>query len=237
MASLETLQKNKKEIEAKIGYSFNNPDLFTLIFIHRSYFNENKSLVNSHNERIEFLGDTVLGLIVADLLYELLPDSPEGELSFLLSNLVNATSCAEYMKTLGLHQFILLGKGEKNNTKARGRKTIVADAFEALIGAIYLDGGLKSASEFFKKNFQASLLAKIEKPSLNFKALLQDYSQKKYQAPPQYIVTEETGPPHDRIFTVEVIVNNQKMAEAKGPTKKIAQQSAAEKALIKLEEI
>ncbi|PIS01471.1 MAG: ribonuclease III [Chlamydiae bacterium CG10_big_fil_rev_8_21_14_0_10_35_9] len=236
MASLETLKKNKKDIEDKIGYKFKNFDLFSLIFIHRSYFNENKSIVNAHNERIEFLGDSVLGLIVADLLYKLLPDSPEGELSFLLSNLVNATSCAEYMKKLGLDQYILLGKGEKNNT-TRGRKTIIADAFEALIGAVYLDGGLQSARELFENNFKASIFEKIEKPSPNFKALLQDYSQKNYQLPPQYNLIEDKGPAHDKVFTVEVVVNNQKIATAEGPTKKIAQQKAAEKALIKLKEI
>lgn len=236
MASLESLQKNKKEIEAKIGYEFKSFDLFNLVFIHRSFYNENKSIVSAHNERIEFLGDSVLGLVVAGLLYELLPESPEGELSFLLSNLVNATSCAEYMKKLDLHQYILLGKGEKNNT-TRGRKTIIADAFEALIGAIYLDGGLQSTKKFFENHFKESIFEKIEKPSLNFKALLQDYSQKNYQIQPQYNLVEDKGPAHDKIFTVEVIVNNQTIATAEGPTKKIAQQKAAEQALIKLKEI
>lgn len=236
MDLIKNLKAHRKEIEKKIGYLFKKEDLFFLIFIHRSFYNEKRHLVKEHNERLEFLGDKVLGLIVSNLLYETLPLAPEGTLSSLHSNLVNATCCSEYMLALNIDSYLLLGKGQ-SQSKDRGMMTILADAFEALIGAIYLDGGFKQADRFFRAHFKQVALQAIEAPSLNYKALLQDYCQKRYQNVPSYQTLEEKGPSHARIFVVQVEVNNSKMGKGKGATKKLAQQMAAKAALKKLKEI
>lgn len=236
MDPIKNLKAHRKQIEKKIGYFFKSEALFLLIFVHRSFYNEKKHLIKDHNERLEFLGDKVLGLIVSNLLYEMLPSSPEGVLSSLHSNLVNATYCSKYMLDLNLDPHLLLGKGQSQN-KGRGRMTILADAFEALIGAIYLDGGFNKANLFFQTHFKQVVLQTIEEPSLNYKALLQDYCQKKHQKVPEYQTIEEKGPSHARIFVVEVKINDHTMGKGKGSTKKLAQQVAAKTALKKLKEI
>jgi ribonuclease III len=230
---LKTLIKSKQKIEKIIGYAFKNDKLFNQIFIHKSYYNENPSLTILHNERLEFLGDAVLGLIMADLLFELLPEVDEGVLSLHLSNLVNAKFCLYYIKKLKLQSYLILGKGESKSTN-KGRETILADAFEALIAGIYLDSNLETVRFFFYEHFKLDVENYLKSPTVNYKADLQDYSQKKYQIHPIYHVVEEIGPAHERTFVIEVIVNKQVIGKGKGDSKKQAEQMAAKNAILKL---
>lgn len=216
-------------IEKKIHYSFQDPSLLALAFVHRSFENEQKTPVG-YNERLEFLGDSVLGLLVSDYVYRCLPETAEGELSHLRARLVEASSCVKYLLHLGVEQFLLLGRGEKMND-GRGRDTILADLFEALVGAIYLDGGLTAASTFFFRNFQKEMDSILQAPLHNWKALLQDYCQKNYQITPVYKLVEELGPDHSKRFIVQALLREKEMGRGMGASKKEAQQAAAKHAL------
>lgn len=229
MHSLESLEKFAPEIERKLDYRFENRSLMALAFVHRSFINENRN-VTEHNERLEFLGDSVLNLLISDYLYRYLPNTPEGDLSYLRSRLVEATSCCVYIQKLDVGSYLLLGKGERMND-GRGRDTILADLFEALIGAIYLDGGLDAARKFLFKNFSPEIDKILKTPIRNFKADLQDISQKKYKETPQYIVLAEEGPDHSKKFVVSVIISGKEWGRGEGNSKKEAQQQAAERAL------
>ena len=156
MNQMEHLLQHISAIENKIGYAFKDRSLLMLAFVHRSFVNENR-LVTQHNERLEFLGDSVLGMLISDYLYRYLPSStPEGELSYLRSRLVEASSCVTYVQSLNVTSYVLLGKGERMND-GRGRESILADLFEAIIGAIYLDGGFDAAKNFLFRNFSPKL--------------------------------------------------------------------------------
>jgi len=216
-------------IESKIGYTFNDRNLLALAFIHRSFVNENKD-VNEHNERLEFLGDSVLGLITSEYLYQELPSNPEGELSYLRSRLVEASSCVAYVQKLDIEKYLALGKGERINS-GRGRESILADLFEALIGAIYLDSGLESVKQFIFSNFKLEIQSILETPLSNWKAILQDYCQKKYQKPPLYHVLNEEGPDHSKVFKISVLIDDKQIGMGIGQSKKEAQQDAAKNAL------
>lgn len=229
MNAINDIVKNASKIEEKIGYRFTDRHLLALAFVHRSFVNENKE-ITQHNERLEFLGDSVLGLLVANYLYRSLPNVPEGELSYLRSRLVEASSCVAFIQKFNVEKFILLGKGERMND-GRGRESILSDLFEAIIGAIYLDGGIEAAGDFYFKNFSEEIEAILKTPLRNWKALLQDYCQKRYQQTPIYKLLEETGPDHSKIFKIAVLVNNKEMGTGEGASKKEAQQAAAEDAL------
>lgn len=219
-------------IEEGIGISFKSKDLLTLALTHRSFVNENKDLEINHNERLEFLGDAVLELIVSNYLFHLQPDLKEGELSAIRSKLVDASSCCYYIKTLGIGDFLLLGKGEQRNT-GRGRDTIYSDLFEAILGAVYLDQGFDKAEEFFLSNFQSFVLEEVSNPSKNYKALLQDVVQKNYQKQPEYQVINEEGPDHEKTFHVKVHLLDKELGNGRGNSKKEAEQMAAKDALEK----
>jgi len=233
MDSLQALSRNIPFIEKKIGYSFKEPAYLTLAFTHRSFVNENRD-VKKHNERLEFLGDSVLGLIIADFLYRHLPNTPEGELSYLRSRLVEASSCMAFVQKLDVEQYLLLGKGERMND-GRGRESILADLFEAIIGAIYLDGGLEAARCFTFNNFAPEIGKILKTPVRNWKAQLQDYCQKKYRQTPFYKVISESGPDHSKTFRISVIINHEEMGYGEGLSKKEAQQAAAQEALEKIQ--
>lgn len=232
MDAIQNLLKSTSMIESKIGYLFKDHHLMALAFVHRSFVNENRD-VSTHNERLEFLGDSVLGLMIADYLYRQLPDNPEGELSYLRSRLVEASSCVAYIQKLKIEQYLLLGKGERLNG-GRGRETILADLFEALIGAIYLDGGLSAAEQFLFNNFSEEIEGILKKPLRNWKALLQDHCQKQFQLTPTYKVFEESGPDHSKAFKIGVYIQDRPLGHGMGSSKKEAQQAAAENALSKL---
>ncbi len=230
MNEYDAVKSKTSEIETKIGYKFDDKSLLTLSLIHRSFVNENRDLVDEHNERLEFLGDAVLGVLVSEYLYKYLPSTPEGELSYLRSRLVEAGSCVLYVQDLKIEDYILLGKGERMND-GRGRESILSDLFEAVIGAIYLDGGIEAARRFLFQNFSSQINNIMKKPLHNWKALLQDYSQKTYQQTPIYEVAEESGPDHSKTFVISVQINREEIGRGTGPSKKEAQQQAAQNAL------
>ena len=220
-------------VESRLGYAFQNKKLLKQAFIHRSYFNEHREEVEEHNERLEFLGDSVLGLMISDYLYHHLPTQAEGELSRLRAHLVEAGSCARFLQKLDLASFVQLGRGERMN-EGRGRETILADLFEALIGAIYLDGGIVEAQRIFWHHFAQEIEKILAHPARNWKAELQDYSQKKYQRPPLYKVIREEGPDHSKLFVIVACLDDQEVGQGTGSSKKEAEQSAAQNALEKL---
>jgi ribonuclease-3 len=235
MHSLQDLRRTIPEIEGKIRHVFVTRDLLVLAFTHRSYLNEHKGELAQHNERLEFLGDSVLGLVLADYLYHRLPGHPEGELSQLRAQLVDAAACAHYMQKLDLSQYILLGKGEQLG-EGKAKTSILADVFEALVGACFLDGGLTVARALLTVHFDAEFETAIGNPLRNYKAELQDYSQKKWQKAPVYKIVQEAGPDHAKVFHVIVLVNEHETGLGIGPSKKEAEQRAALEALTKLGE-
>ena len=233
MNAIDKLIENALTIEAKLGYTFQDRSLLALAFIHRSFINEHREVIQ-HNERLEFLGDSVLGMLIAEYLYRYLPSTPEGELSYLRSRLVEASSCFAYVEKLQIEQYVMLGKGERLND-GRGRDSILADLFEAIIGAIYLDGGIEAARRFLFKNFSPEIDAILKMPLRNWKALLQDFCQKMYQTTPIYKVLNESGPDHSKRFKISVYLNDEEMGCGEGGSKKEAQQAAAADAMSKVE--
>lgn len=228
--SLQYLKAELNTIEDRIGYTFSNKDLLVRAFTHRSFVNENRSDVDEHNERLEFLGDAVLELIVSKMLYDLFPEKPEGELSENRARIIEANACHSYMSKLDVSDFLLMGKGERANI-GRGRETIIADLFEALIGAIYIDSSFEAVRDYFIGTFKAEALRLVKKRYHNWKAELQDYSQKRFKEPPDYRVVREEGPDHLKIFDVEVYVNGELFGKGTGNAKKEAEQNAAENAV------
>lgn len=220
-------------VESRLGYVFQNKKLLVQAFTHRSFFNEHRGEVEEHNERLEFLGDSILGLLISDYLYHHLPTQAEGELSRLRAHLVEAGSCAKFLQMVDLGEFVQLGRGERMN-EGRGRETILADLFEALIGAIYLDGGMEVVKTFFWNHFKDQIQTILASPARNWKAELQDYSQKKYQCPPVYKVLREEGPDHSKIFVIAAYINDQEIGQGTGSSKKEGEQAAAQDAISNL---
>ncbi len=233
MNEIEKLKEKTKEIEKKLGYSFKNKKLLYLSFVHRSFVNENKKIISEHNERLEFLGDNVLNLIVSEYLYKKVTKASEGKMSHIRSSLVNAASCGRFLKKLKLQTYILLSKGEKK-TEKRGRKSILSDAFEAVVGAIYLDGGFLKVKKFIIENFEKDFLKEIKNPEIDFKGKLQKYSQRKFKKTPEYIVIKEEGPQHFKTFHIDLVINDKIIAKGKGSSKKLAELDAAKKACRKM---
>lgn len=233
---LEYLKTELKTIEERIGYTFENKELLIQAFTHRSFVNENRKILENHNERLEYLGDAVLGLLVTDYLYHSYPEKTEGELSDWKSRMIESNSCYEYIQKLDVDTFLLMGVGEMKNI-GRGRSTILADLFEALIGAMYLEKGYDFVKEYFFKHFKAEALRLIKKKHYNWKAELQDYSQKRYKEPPTYKLVKEGGPDHMKVFYVEVYVGGEYIASGKGNSKREAEQAAAQDGVKKLQGI
>ncbi len=215
----------------KLGFEFNNVELFLTAMTHRSYVNEHKKSTKEHNERLEFLGDAVLELAVTDYLYDNFSE-PEGILTSWRSALVRTESISEAGVRLGYEPLIRMSRGEKRGSD-RARAQILANAFEALTGAIYLDQGYEAADKFIAKNILSKLDGILEVGSWRDpKSHLQEVSQSVDNQTPQYRVIEEVGPDHDKIFRLGVYVGNQLMGGGEGPSKQIARQQAATAALI-----
>ena len=229
MNTYHELQERCAEIERKLQYTFKDKDLLYLAFVHRSFVNENKKIISVHNERLEFLGDAVLSLVVTEYLYKRFPSASEGKLSFYRSQIVDGNSCSQYVQKLEIKDFVLLGKGEQ--AEDRGRTSILADLFEAIVGAIYLDSSIVEAKDFILRNFEEDIAGFLQNPSRNYKAELQCYSQKKYAAQPIYEIVSESGPEHSKTFVVEAKVNDISFAKGQGSSKKEAEQDAAKNAL------
>lgn len=225
--------KDFKEFEKIIDIEFKDKELLKQAFVHRSYINENRNSGLKHNERLEFLGDAVLELVITDFLYKKYQNQDEGVLTSYRSALVNATTCSDIATSLSVNDFLLLSKGESKDT-GRARQYILANALEAIIGAIYIDQGYESAKIFIEKNF-TPLIEKIanEGSHIDAKSLFQEKAQEIEGFTPLYKTVKETGPDHDKVFTVSLFVGNEEVSSGEGKSKQDAEQDAARKALEK----
>ena len=220
------------KLESVIGYTFQNKQLLKQAMTHSSYSNEHRLSKISNNERLEFLGDAVLEIVSSDFLYHKYPNMPEGELTKLRASMVCEPTLALCAADINLGSYLLLGKGEEA-TGGRSRDSIVSDAMEALIGAIYEDGGFASAKEFIY-NY---ILNDVKDKQLFYdsKTILQEIVQREYKDPLEYELLGENGPDHDKIFEVCVKIGDRVIGTGSGRTKKSAQQKAAYEAILKLQ--
>ncbi len=218
------------ELQEKIGYQFNNISLLKEALTHSSYANEHRAQNIRYNERLEFLGDAVLSIVVSDYIFKNCPDLPEGELTKLRASLVCEKSLYEFAKKIDLGNYLLLSKGERNNG-GTDRPSILSDAFEALIAAIYIDGGMKSASKHIL-NFIIPEIKNSKKKRINdYKTTLQEIIQKNPGEQLEYVLVDESGPDHNKHFVVEVHLNSNVIGKGGGRSKKEAEQQAAREAL------
>ncbi|MFZ2763704.1 MAG: ribonuclease III, partial [Minisyncoccia bacterium] len=213
---------NFEEFEKNAGVTFKDKSLLKQAFTHRSYINENRNHTIAHNERMEFLGDAVLELVITDFLYKRFKDSHEGEMTALRSALVNADTCSQVAQKLGANEFLLLSKGESKDT-GRARQYILANTLEAVIGAIYLDQGYEVAKEFILKHI-APLVDEVVKDGawIDAKSLLQEKVQEHVGVTPVYKTVRESGPDHDKHFVVSVLAGKEVYGEGEGKSKQDA---------------
>lgn len=221
-------------LEQRIGYVFRDKELLQQALTHSSYANEQKINKRQDYERLEFLGDAVLELVSSDYLFQAHPDLPEGKLTKQRSSMVCEPALAFCARDIELEQFIYLGKGEEA-TGGRKRDSIISDVMEAVIGAIYLDGGLDPARDYIDR----FILSDLEHKQLFYdsKTILQERVQRLPNASLAYVLTGETGPEHDKLFMVEALLNGKKIGEGSGRSKKLAEQQAAYQALISVPEL
>ncbi|NLI60584.1 MAG: ribonuclease III [Clostridiales bacterium] len=221
------------ELERRIGYRFKDSKLLLNALTHSSYANESPNNI-SDNERLEFLGDSVLELVIADYLYGMFGQYKEGDLTRIRASIVSEGSLAEIARSIELGQFLYLGKGE-SNTGGRDRSSVLADAVEAIIGAVYVDSGIKQASEFIIRLFTPIMKKSFEgKGFQDYKTNLQEVLQKDSDKDIVYRVIEERGPDHNKDFVVEVCHGDKAIGRGRGKNKKEAEQHAAKEALGKI---
>jgi len=222
---------NFSRFEEKSGTTFKDKALLRQAFTHRSYINENKNVKLEHNERLEFLGDAVLELVITDFLYKNYPQKPEGELTTYRSALVNSITLSEVASNLTMNDFLLLSKGEAKDT-GRARQYILANTFEAVTGAIYLDQGYDMARLFIEKHILIFADQMIAKGNLtDAKSSFQEKAQEKTGTTPSYKLIRDAGPDHDKSFTVGVYIGKDQIAVGEGKSKQEAEQNAAVRAL------
>ncbi len=225
------IEKDLDELQTLLGLQFKDRQIFLSAITHRSYLNEHREATQEHNERLEFLGDAVLELVVTDYLFHKYPEKPEGELTAVRAALVNTVSLSAASDKLGINRFLLLSKGEAKDT-GRARQYILANAFEACIGAIYLDQGYDAAKAFIAHNLYAKTDEIVRKrlwqdPKSRFQELAQEHKS----ITPTYKLVSQDGPDHDRIFTIAVYIGKEPVAEGNGRSKQEAEQAAAEAAI------
>ena len=217
------------ELEAGLGYTFRDKSILENALTHSSYANENRERGLHDNERLEFLGDSILGFVVADYLYRSFPDKPEGELTRIRADLVCEKNLARAAATIRLGSFLLLGHGEEHGG-GRKRDSIVSDAMESVIAASYMDGGFSAAKEIIDRLILCDVPA--GKPhNFDYKTALQELVQRKKDQQIHYELTGESGPDHDKHFVVAVRFNSDRVARGEGRSKKAAEQCAAKEAL------
>jgi ribonuclease-3 len=229
------VEAKRSALEERLGVTLKDPAALGRAFVHSSYVNENPGEAPESNERLEFLGDAVLGLIVADELYEAFPDLDEGKLTELRTHLVRRDTLARAAGELGLGEELLLGRGEEAGG-GKSRPTNLAHVYEAVVGAIFLDGGLRPARAFVRRSLGNDFRVVAERafPS-DPKSRLQEMSQSHYQSTPTYRLVAEEGPDHARHFTVDVEVDGQRRGRGVGRSKQLAEKEAAREALRALE--
>jgi ribonuclease-3 len=223
------MEKEFSEFERILMYTFRNPELLHEALSHSSYANEKKKQRHS-NERLEFLGDSVLSIVVSQYLFEHYPELPEGELTRIRAALVCEKSLYRFAGRIHLGDYLLLGKGEAH-TGGRQRPSILADAFEAVIAAIYLDGGLEAARTHILRFIPANIPANRSMLFGDYKTALQEVIQKNPEEKVEYLLIDESGPDHSKTFTVEVCLNSNVIGKGTGKSKKDAEQMAAREAL------
>lgn len=226
---------NTKEFADKISYNFKNIELLTLALTHSSYANQLRKEIYENNERLEFLGDAVLDMVVSEYMYNKFPHMLEGELTKLRATVVCESSLARLAKNLGIGEYVLLGKGEAT-TGGRQRESILADTFEAIIGAITIDGGVENAKQYVL-GFMTDEITRMKDDfkNLDYKTHLQEVIQCTSKVPLHYMIIEEKGPDHDKVFVAQVDHENNVLGKGDGKSKKEAEQSAAKNALENLE--
>jgi len=227
--------KDLKDLQKKLGFNFNDENLLKQALVHRSYLNENPEFSIGHNERLEFLGDAVLEIVVTEFLYLKFADRPEGDLTSWRASLVNSKMLYEITPALGIEDFLYLSKGEARDKNKKSRQFILADAVEAIIGALYLDQGMEAAKKFIIKNV-ISQLDKILKNQifLDPKSHFQEKAQEIKGITPHYEILKEEGPDHDKIFTVGLYLDDELVCEGMGSSKQEAQVNAAATGIKKL---
>jgi len=226
-----------KDLENLLGYRFQNPSLLSQALTHRSFVNEHEAENLRNNESMEFLGDAVLGFVISSRIFQHYPELTEGELSKIKAYLVSAANLVLFAEGIHLGDYIRLSRGEEK-TGGRTKRAIVVDAYEAIIGAMYLDGGVEAVSDFVGRQID-EFLNGLDLKQLtygDFKSALQEHLHNLGRPEPVYRVVDEIGPDHRKTFVVQVIISNEVVAESSGRTKKEAQQSAARLALETLKE-
>ena len=225
------MSKDLTELESKLHQTFNNQDFLLQALTHRSYLNEHPSFRLGHNERLEFLGDAVIELIVTEALYERFPDKPEGDMTSYRAALVNADMLSAVATDLEINEYLRLSRGEAKDT-GRARQYILANTFEAVVGAMYLDSGYEAVKRFIHRSvlphLDDVLLHRLHKDP---KSLFQEEAQERAGITPTYIVRGESGPDDDKKFIVGVFLGDELVAEGEGPSKQVAQEEAARNAL------
>lgn len=227
-------RKRLKVFEKNLGYKFKKPGLLKQALTHKSYTNEMRLSPLEHNERLEFLGDAVLELVISHLLMEKFQDHPEGELSKLRAAIVNETQLAELARVIHLGEFLFLGRGE-DQTGGREKDSLLSDAYEAVLGAVYVDRGLKKVFGVIAKQYHR-IIEKVGEEGFakDYKTRLQEEVQGRFRSIPRYELVRSEGPDHNKIFEVNLYVQNELYGMGKGSSKKSAEQDAARNALEKL---
>lgn len=221
-------------LEARIGYRFRDPLLLREALTHKSYSNEQPGREVPYSERLEFLGDAVLDLVVSDLIFHAYPALPEGELTRIRAEIVSERGLAEVGRRIGIGECLLLGRGE-DRSGGREKDSLIADAFEAVLGAVFRDGGLEDAAQIVRRLCLPAIgEAARRKSGVDYKTRLQELLQGRCGRPPVYVLVDAEGPDHDRTYTVEVRSGGETMGQGRGRTKKGAEQEAAREALDRL---
>lgn len=233
---MEDKRKDKlNELEKKLDYSFKDLDLLNLAFFHSSYGNETKEYKNISNERLEFLGDALLDLIVSDLLYKSDKNLKEGTMTKLRSKMVCEESFSNMARYLNLGDYLLMGYGEELSG-GKEKSSVLADSFEALFGAIYIDSGYESAFKIIDEKFKGLFIAEIKNKTsfIDYKSMMQEYNQKVSNKKLKYKIVDELGPDHDKSFKTDLYSGSRKLGTGIGHSKKQAEQNAAKDAAKKL---
>lgn len=224
--------RNFEQLETTIGAHFKNKDLLRQALTHRSYLNEHPEVEFGHNERLEFLGDAVLELVVTDYLYLTYPEATEGEMTNWRASLVNSKMLAQLATELDLDSLLYLSRGESKDASSKARGYILANAFEALIGAVYLDQGYAAADAFIAKQLFPKLAGILQdRLDVDPKSRFQELAQEQHKVTPHYQVLEESGPDHAKVFKIAVMLGTKTIATGEGQSKQEAQVDAAKRAL------
>lgn len=235
IANMIEKEKNLEKLEKSLKVVFNDKDLIRQALVHRSYLNEHPEFRLGHNERLEFLGDAVLEIVITEFLYDNFPETPEGDLTNWRASLVNAKTAYEIAASLGVEGYLYLSKGEARDKNKKSRQFILANATEAIIGAIYLDQGLKTAKKFIMENFVSRLDDILRNRSyLDPKSHFQERAQEERGVTPHYEILEESGPDHAKVFKVGLYLGSEQVSSGKGSSKQEAQVEAAAAGLKKM---